>query len=461
VSGRVEGGRASGGPVTSIVCAGCGYTAPDDEPFPFRCPHAGIDDRDHVMVRDLDPTHVSFPDGDESNPFVRFRELFHAYHLGKAHGMSDGDHVHLVEQLDKAVAAVDGRGFAETPFERSDALSERVGCDVWIKDETGNVSGSHKARHLMGLMIHLLVVEQAGLASADGRELAIASCGNAALAAAVVARAAERPLRVFIPTSADHAVVRRLHELGATIEITEREDGVAGDPTYAAFQRAVAAGAIPFTCQGPDNGLTIEGGQTLGFELVGQLARAGEALDRLIVQVGGGALASSCVRAFEDAALLETAKRLPRIHAVQTENAHPLERAYMRVRQRAGYEATPEAIVEAMGWARSNRSEVMWPWEQEPRSVADGILDDETYDWAAIVGGTLATDGSPVLVSEERLREANEVGRDATGIDVNHTGSAGLAGLMELSRRGALRRDERVGVLFTGVRRNGPAEVAS
>jgi threonine synthase len=445
----------SAAPATSVVCEGCGYTAPVDEPFPFRCPNATGDDRDHVMVREIDPTHVSFPDGNDRNPFVRFRELFHSYHLGRAHGMSDDDHVHLVEQLDKAVAAVDGHGFVETPFERSDGLSERLGCDVWLKDETGNVSGSHKARHLMGLMIHLLVAEQTGLGSVDGRELAIASCGNAALAAAVVARAAERPLRVFIPTWADHAVVRRLHELGATMEICDREEEGIGDPTYAALRRAIAEGAIPFTCQGPDNGLTIEGGETLGYELVAQLARAGEALDALVVQIGGGALASACVRAFEDAALLEAPERLPRIHAVQTESAHPLERAYVRVRQRAGYEATPEGIVDAMTWARSNRSEVMWPWETEPRSIADGILDDETYDWAAVVGGMLATDGSPVLVSEETLREANALAREASGVDVDPTGSAGLAGLMELSRRGRLHPGERVAVLFTGVDRNG------
>jgi threonine synthase len=171
------------------------------------------------------------------------------------------------------------------------------------------------------------------------------------------------------------------------------------------------------------------------------------------VQIGGGALASACIRAFEDAALLEAPERLPRIHAVQTESAHPLERAYVLVRQRAGYEATPEGIVDAMSWARSNRSEVMWPWETEPRSIADGILDDETYDWAAVVGGMLATDGSPMLVSEERLLEANELARGATGIDVDYTGSAGLAGLMELSGRRHVRRGERVAVLFTGVRR--------
>lgn len=448
------GGGVTTARATRVVCAGCRYAAPDDEPFPFRCPSAGTDDADHLMVREIDPTHVSFPDGDEPNPFVRYRELFHAYHLGRAHGMSDADHVHLVEQLDKAVAAVDGRGFAQTPFAPSDTLSERLGCEVWVKDETGNVSGSHKSRHLMGLMVHLLVAEQAGLAPADGRELAVASCGNAALAAAVVARAAERPIRVFVPTWADEAVVRRLRELGATIEVREREYGVAGDPTHHALRRAVEDGALPFTCQGSDNGLAIEGGETLGFEVVAQLAREGASLDRLVIQVGGGALASACVRAFEDAALLEAPERLPQINAVQTANAHPLERAFMRVRQRAGHEATPEGIVDALSWARANRSEVMWPWEQEPRSVADGMIDDETYDWAAVVAGMLATDATPVLVAEETLREANDLARRATGIDVDHTGSAGVAGLLELSRRGELKPDERVAVVFTGAARD-------
>ncbi|MEX2407377.1 MAG: hypothetical protein WD834_08545, partial [Actinomycetota bacterium] len=88
------------------------------------------------------------------------------------------------------------------------------------------------------------------------------------------------------------------------------------------------------------------------------------------------------------------------------------------------------------------------------RSVAEGILDDETYDWAAVVAGMLATDGAPVLVSEEALRAANDLARESTGIDVDHTGSAGLAGLLELSRRGELSGDERVAVLFTGAARD-------
>lgn len=439
---------------TSVVCAGCGYHAPDEEPYPFRCANVRPgDDVDHVMVRELDPTRVGFPEGDEANPFVRYRELFHAYHLGRAHGMADADHVDLVERLDKAVADVDGHGFAETPFAPNEELSRRLGCEVWVKDETGNVSGSHKARHLMGLMLHLLVVERAVVAAAGERpDLAIASCGNAALAAAVVAKAAERTLRVFVPTWADPAVLRRLEALDARITVCPREDGVPGDPAYHALTRAIAEGAAPFTTQGSDNGLCIEGGETLGYEMVSTLARAAERLDRLFVQVGGGALASSCIRAFADSARLGVPVPSPRIHAVQTEGAHPLERAYVRARERAG-DAAPAEVAEAMRYARTHRSEFMWPWEEEPKSVAHGILDDETYDWAAVVAGMLATGGSPVVVSEGTLIEANDLARESTGIDVDHTGSSGLAGLLELSRRGEIGRDERVAVLFTGIRR--------
>jgi threonine synthase len=443
------------GPATMVVCAGCGYRAPGDEPYPFRCTNARSgDDVDHVVVRELDPTQVGFPEGDETNPFVRYRELFHAYHLGLAHGMSDADLVDLVERLDEAVAEVDGHGFRITPFAPSRALSNRLGCEVFVKDESDNVSGSHKARHLMGLMLHLRVVEQAGLAPAGERpDLAIASCGNAALAAAVVAKAAGRTLRVFVPTWADPVVLARLEALDAKITVCLREEGVPGDPAYHALKQVLAEGAVPFTTQGSDNGLCIEGGETLGYEMVSTLAHAESGLHRLFVQVGGGALASSCIRAFEDAALLEVPVSLPRIHAVQTEGAHPLERAYVRVRERAG-EAAPAEVAEAMRYARTHRSEFMWPWEDEPKSLAHGILDDETYDWAAVVAGMLATEGSPVVVSEETLIEANDLAREATGVDVDHTGSAGLAGLLELSRSGHIGRDERVAVLFTGIRRH-------
>jgi threonine synthase len=159
-------------------------------------------------------------------------------------------------------------------------------------------------------------------------------------------------------------------------------------------------------------------------------------LDRLFVQVGGGALASACIAAFEEAHALGVIERLPRIHAVQTAVVSPLVRAWERL-----------GIVDVNGdvdAAIAHRSEFMWPWETAPESIATGILDDETYDWAEVIRGMKRSGGFPVLVSEERLREAT------AEHDVSATGAAGLAGLMEI--RNEIAANESVAVLFTGAR---------
>jgi len=111
------------------------------------------------------------------------------------------------------------------------------------------------------------------------------------------------------------------------------------------------------------------------------------------------------------------------------------------------------AVQDDLRYAASHRSEFMWPWEEQPKSIAHGILDDETYDWLAVVTGLLETGGSPITVDEETLLEANELARSTTGIDVDHTGSAGLAGLLALRRDGTVEGEEDVAVLFTGVQR--------
>src|SRR3972149_2427544 len=95
-------------------------------------------------------------------------------------------------------------------------------------------------------------------------DLAIASCGNAALAAAVVARAADRRLQVFIPTVADPKVVARLRRLEAELTICPREEGVTGDPTYHRLRQAGRQGALPFPCPGGGNGVTHGGGKGPG-----------------------------------------------------------------------------------------------------------------------------------------------------------------------------------------------------
>ena len=351
-----------------------------------------------------------------SNPFVRYRSLLSAYDRAE----SDADFLDIVHRLDDAVAEVDGRGFVVTPFAPNESLG------AWVKDETGNVGGSHKGRHLMGLAIWLDVVQ-----IDRSRPLAIASCGNAALAAAVIARAAARPSTVHVPTWADAAVIDRLRELGAALEVCPRHDGdPPGDPCVHRFREAVASGAVPFSCQGPDNGLTIDGGRTLGYEI----ADAGVAIDDVIIQVGGGALASSLAQGLGEAGSLGALDTVPTIHAVQAAVHSPLVRAWEHRR--------PDA--------RRHRRELMWPWEPPGHSIATGILDDETYDWAAVLDALERTGGRAVTVTEEELGDATDRARAATAIAVSPTGAAGLAGLEVLRREGHIGPDRNAAVLFTG-----------
>ena len=450
-------------PASRQVCAGCGAVVPVEAPFTWACPEArGGDDIDHVLQRVLDPAAGAQPaDAQPStNPFVRYRTRFHAYHVARAAGWSDGRFVDLVCGLDDAIADVDGHGFRATPIVRSTRLDEELGFDpgagVWVKDETGNVSGSHKARHLMGVMLGLQVATALGLAD-PGAPLAIASCGNAALAAAVVARAARRHLLVFVPTTAEETVVARLRDLEAEIEVCERVAGQAGDPTVARLLAAIEAGAVPFTVQGNLNGLAIEGGATLGWELIDQLPDDASALDRLVIHVGGGAFASAAAMALSESVALGQLARMPIIDSVQTQGGYPLARAYERVLRHLGVTAgTPldaGLVEDGVREIAHHRSDYMWAWETEPVSIAHGILDDETYDWLAVVQVMLQTGGRSVVVDEATLEEANALARPTLGINADHTGTAGLAGLIALTRDGIVRRDETAAVIFSGARR--------
>ncbi len=400
--------------MTQGLTCSCGAVAAGDA---WACAKRGGDDQDHVLALPMPEWSV---DEGSSQPFVRYRRMLRSW----VEAGDDSWFVDEVGRLDAAVAGVDGHGFEVTPCSEF-LVGERI---ITVKDETDNVSGSHKARHTFGLMLHLLIRQRRAGAGAERPPLAIASCGNAAVAAAVVAAAERWPLTVYVPEDPEAAVVARLRELGATVEFCPRVDGEEGDPSYLRFQEAVGAGAVPFGCQGPDNGYTIDGGRTLGYELAEQAPD----IDRVYVQVGGGALAASVAQG------LAIGKSQAALVAVQTEGCAPLARAWKRTAELGGLEE-----------ARQQRSAVMWPWTPTPASAASGILDDETYDWAAVTEAMATTGGHPVVVPEPVVTEACEVGRSATGINVSPTGSAGLAGLLCDDPPA----DAKPAVLFTGAQR--------
>ena len=93
----------------------------------------------------------------------------------------------------------------------------------------------------------------------------------------------------------------------------------------------------------------------------------------------------------------------------------------------------------------------MWPWEHEPVSLADGILDDETYDWVADVEQLARTRGRVVVSPESDVIEAAELAPRVTGIPASPTGTAGVAGLITDSRAHPMTGD--VLVVLSGIKR--------
>ena len=419
---------------TSLVCSGCGASPAAAEPYPFRCPNAGRDgDTDHVLRRHLDLSAIGGlpgPGPADESPYVTYRRLFHAYHLGRAFGMADAEYVELVARLDERVAAVDGHGFRVTPFARADRLSERLGFapdgGVWVKDETRNVSGSHKARHLFGLLVYLEVAERIGLVRAAERPaLAIASCGNAALggrrgrrgrsAAVLTCSSPWTPIRTSSPGCRTWARASRSAPASPESRETRRTTvsrrrsprGPCRSPARATRTGSPSRAASRSATRSPRRSPAIRG--PIGSS----------AVDRLVVQVGGGALASACFESLGESVALGGLGRTPRFHAVQTGGAWPLPRAFERIVERLPAEPAAADIDAALAYAARHRSAFMWPWEEEPRSIAHGILDDETYDWLAVVEGLLRSGGSALVVDEETLLRANQAAVQETGIDVD------------------------------------------
>ncbi len=71
---------------------------------------------------------------------------------------------------------------------------------------------------------------------------------------------------------------------------------------------------MPFSVQGPDNALCLDGGRTIGWEIseIPDADVPSQAPDRVFVQVGGGAFAACVGAAFRAAGVH------PIVHAVQT-----------------------------------------------------------------------------------------------------------------------------------------------
>ena len=289
---------------------------------------------------------------------------------------------------------------------------------MWVKDETGNVAGSHKARHLVG-----------DPAAPAGRRAAL-GVGGRARARRWPSRRAATPRwprrrwprgglaarRCSCRTWADPPCSAACIELGATVD----DLPAAWSTTRLATRASVASGRrwTPAPCRSACRARRTRSASTTGRTIGWEMVEVPRPLPRPRVRPGRRRRAGRLRGAWPP----PTPGIHPRLHAVQAEGCAPLARAWARATSLGARRGARRAGTSACG--RGRTSPARWPtasWTTRP-----------TTGWASCEG----IDGerwlAPSWRREAAIVEAHDLAGRATGIPVSATGTAGLAGLLAI-----------------------------
>jgi threonine dehydratase len=163
-----------------------------------------------------------------------------------------------------------------TPLDRSRALSDRTGGEVFIKCENLQRTGSFKIRGAYNRISRLDHDERAA-------GVVAASAGNHAQGVALAASLSGAPATVFMPDSAALPKIEATKRYGAEVVLGGKD---IGDALTSAMEYADANGKVlvhPF-----NHPHIIAGQGTIGCEIVDQLPGVGT----VVVPMGGGGLMS-------------------------------------------------------------------------------------------------------------------------------------------------------------------------
>jgi threonine synthase len=188
-------------------------------------------------------------------------------------------------------------GEGNTPLLRSPRLGERYGCELWLKWEGANPTGSFKDR---GMSVATTRAVDRGVT-----RLVCASTGNTAASCAAYAARAGIEAVIVVPSGAiaSSKLVQVRAVGGRIVEI----DGSFSDAFARAEQLASEPGSAFVNSGGSDD--RIEGQMSVSREIVDQL---GDVPDVVTLPYGGGGNTRAVARGFE-----ELVGALPRLHPVE------------------------------------------------------------------------------------------------------------------------------------------------
>ena len=234
----------------------------------------------------------------------------------------------MVRLEDIRLAAERIRGSVHrTELRRSATLSQWAGCELFLKHENRQRTGSFKIRGALNRI---------SLLSDDERAAGVvaASAGNHAQGVALAARLSGVPATVYMPIEASLVKVDATRGYGATVELV----GGAFEESLQACMEAAASGKTlvhPF-----DDEAIIAGQGTVGLELLEDVPD----LDTVVVPLGGGGLISGIAVAIKEQ------RPQVRIVGVETADYAPYARPAQPVESRDGH--PPETIADGIAVKR-------------------------------------------------------------------------------------------------------------
>ncbi len=263
----------------------------------------------------------------------------------------------------------------DTPLVHAPFLSGRTGCDVWLKLEGANPTGSFKDRG-MTVAVSAAISEGAGA-------VVCASTGNtAASAAAYAARAGLR--RIVIVPEGKIATGK----LAQALVHGARVVALRGNFDEALKLVRQLAERQPIALVNSVNEFRIEGQKTGAFEVCDEL---GEAPDVLCVPVGNAGNVTSWWRGFNEYGVA------PQLHGYQAAGAAPLVHG---------------APVEA------------------PETVASAIRIGNPARWEDAMGAFTSSRGAVRAVTDEQILEAYGLLAAREGVFCEPASAASVAGLL-------------------------------
>ena len=288
-----------------------------------------------------------------------------------------------------------------TPLVTAGWLSERTGCDVRLKVEGDNPTGSFKDR---GMTVAISKAAEEG-----ARAVVCASTGNtSASMAAYAVRAGLTPI-VLVPHGriAAGKMAQAVLHAAQVIQVRGWFDDCL------AIARGLADD-YPVSLVNSVNPARLQGQKTASFEVVDAL---GDAPDIHVLPVGNAGNISAYWLGYAEYAEAGAATRTPRMWGFQAAGAAPIV----------------------------NGSPV-----PDPDTVATAIRVGNPASWGLAVRARDESEGAIDAVSDDAILQAQRDLAAHEGVFVEPASAAGVAGLLTAVERGALDTGQTVVVTVTG-----------